>query len=381
VRAAQNLHDASGDFLGLLEPSCDVPYLLVSDGGRLRWAFPAANPSLLRASMAVYTPGTARGITAWYAARVASRAGLSRVIPARRGTLHAPLSRSFATVMGLDEIHLSVASSFDGRRCVVGILDAQGRSRGFAKIAMSSDPDAVARLRREAEVLQRLSGMIESVDIPRVIHVGRLGEFEVMVVTPITGHPGLRPSRLTRKQIEAAVDLFSFRGLPTTIGQHLDIEASQPEWTHRVEAVRAATAAVADRPITSGLVHGDFAAWNLLERRGRLGIVDWEQAQFDGLPFWDLWYYSVQAAVISRSTGALQRVRAAIRGKGPLGDILSRYAARLHIPSDLAPHVLLVFLARTGGPLIDRARAGAPDARRGVPLWMRFLDETLEVLR
>lgn len=370
----------SDAFLGLLQPGGDAPYLVIHDGDRPRWAFPTSSTNVLRASMAVYTPGTVRALTAWYGAGLLLGAGLGRLLPGRRGLARFSLSEQLSTLSGCAAARFAVASSFDGTRCVVGIIDEAGVSRAFAKIARSDDGPATERLRAEAAILDRLAGSVGDVRVPRVLHVGEVEDHFALVMTSVGGQPGVHPSRLGRRRAEAAAEIFAIEGKTTSLGEHLELDVEHPAWSRRLGAVRNATDAVADVPVPSGVVHGDFAAWNLLEDRGRVGIVDWEQARFDGLPFWDLWHFSVQAAALARSSGALRAIREAIRGRGTLAATMRRYAERCGVPDGLAPDVLLVYLVTTGIGLIQAASRGASDARSALAFRGRLLDEALEVL-
>lgn len=367
-------------FLGLLEPGGDVPYLMIDAGGRPRWAFPSSTTEVLRSSMTVYTPGTARAVAAWFGARLLLEMGLGQFLPGRHRRCEFLLGEMLSTVSGCATPHFAVASSFDGNRCVVGVIDQDGVSRAFAKVARAGDQRAVRRLTTEAEILGRLSGSVGSVRVPQVLHVGALGDYFALTLTSVTGQPGFHPARLGHRRAAAAAEIFSFRGETTTLAHHLEVTADHPTWERRLDDVRAATAAVADIPMASGVVHGDFAAWNLLEDRGRIGIVDWEQARFDGLPFWDLWHFSVQAAALARSSGALRAIRGAIRGRGMLADTMRWYATRCDIPAGLAPDVLLVYLVTTGIGLIGAASRGAADARRALAFRGRLLDDAVGAL-
>jgi hypothetical protein len=369
------------EFLGLLERGGDTPYLVISDEGRPRWAFPTSPTSVLRASMAVYTPGTARAVAAWYGAGAIAAVGLGTLLPGRRRSVHLPLTDALSRIAGIGEAHLAVASSFQGDRCVVAIIDSTGRPRAFAKIAPIEDAGAAERLQTEARTLERVSAAVTHVRVPSVLHLGTLGRHLALVVTVVPGRPGFHPSRLSWRRADAAAEIFSVRGPSTTIDEHLALDVTDPAWRRRLAEVRAATRAVADVPLATGIVHGDFAAWNLLEYRGRVGIVDWEQARFDGLPFWDLWHFVVQAAGLARSSGSLRAVREAIRGRGPLVQTLDRYAEMCEVPSGIATDILLVYLLRTALGLIDAAELGAGDARRGLAFRTRLLDEALEIAR
>ena len=376
-----SITDTGEDFLGSLEPGGDVPYLVVSDGRRARWALPTDSPEVLSTSMAVYSPGTLTGLAAWRGAGLAAGAGLGSLLPGSRRVFHPRLAGTLAEIVGTTEVFLAVASSSDGRRLVVGIVDAFGQIRGFAKIALRSDPVATASLQREAANLRHLAARMQALNVPAVLHLGPVEDYEVLAITAISGRPGLHPSRMTRRRVDAAVRIFSVRGSVTTIDEQLDITADHPVWDRRILAARDATAAVADLPVPTGLVHGDFAAWNMLEDRGRVvGVVDWEQAMFSGLPFWDLWHFCVMAAGPGRSNGALSAIRCAARGKGELARAVDCYAAACGVPAGFAQDVLLVYLARTGAEGIEQARAGVEEVQRGVAFKGRLLDELLEVM-
>jgi tRNA A-37 threonylcarbamoyl transferase component Bud32 len=368
------------NFLGTLEPDGRIPYLLVPSGPKPRWAFPMVDRRVLKASMSVYMPGTARAIAAWYAAALTAGTGLGSLLPGARRSVDAPMARELAAIVGLQEAYLAVASSFDGERCVIAIVDAHGNLRGFAKVARGDDAVSIARLQTEADVLRRLETTIPGIELPRVLRDGRMGELEVLVITAIRGRPGVHPSKLTRRRVDAAAQIFSVRGKATTISQQLDFEMEDARWAERLEAVRTASEAVADLPLPSGLVHGDFAAWNLIEHGRRVGVVDWEHANFDGLPYWDVWHFSVQAAGPARSDFALHAIHRAVRGEGKLGEALNRYATMSGVPVGLAPDVLLVYLVRRASTVIERSRLNVEDANRALPFLGRLLDEALEVL-
>jgi hypothetical protein len=108
--------------------------------------------------------------------------------------------------------------------------------------------------------------------------------------------------------------------------------------------------------------------------------VDWEQARFAGLPFWDAWHFTVQAASLARSSGALRAIREAIRGYGALAETLRRYAERCDVPAGISSDVLLVYLVETGIGLIEAASHGAIDARQALAFRGRLLDEAIGVL-
>lgn len=372
---------ARDDFPGLLEPGGDVPYLVVSHAGRPRWAFPMSDPKVLAASMTVHTPTTAHAVAAWHAAVVAARAGFGSLLPGRHRRFRARLAPSLAKVVGIDPIHVSVAESFHGGRWVLGMLDGSGVVHGYAKLASTADPVSVSRLRGEAETLTRLQGRLGGLAVPKVLHLGPLEDFEALVITPVVGRPGFDPAMLTKRRVDAAVRIFSIRGPATTIADHLDVSIDDAAWRGRIDAVRAITEGVSDIPLPSGLVHGDFAAWNLIDDGRRVGVIDWDEARFEGLPFWDLWHFAVLGAVTIGNERMRRRIHLAVRGEGMLAESIQAYAEASGVPAGIAPDVLLLYLVQHGIAVRQRAEAGASDARRGLVRWERLLDELIETLR
>jgi hypothetical protein len=115
----------------------------------------------------------------------------------------------------------------------------------------------------------------------------------------------------------------------------------------------------------------------VLDHADRIGIVDWEQARFDGLPFWDLWHFPVQAASLARSTSANRAIHRALQRRGPLWSAVRTYARACDVSEELAIPVLLVYLLTTGASLIQKRDAGGADAIQSLKYRARLLDEAL----
>jgi aminoglycoside phosphotransferase (APT) family kinase protein len=125
-------------------------------------------------------------------------------------------------------------------------------------------------------------------------------------------------------------------------------------------------------------VHGDFAPWNLLEAGRSVGVVDWEEARFVGLPYWDLWHYAVQTATLTRRSRSIRALHRAIRREGPLWLALRSYATSLDIPVDLGSAILPVYLAATG---VRQARGDDTDEGNRAEIFRRrLLEEALEAM-
>jgi Phosphotransferase enzyme family len=366
-----------GEFLGLLDEPGRTPYLVISSGGRPRWALPASNGRVLRSAISVYTPGTLRGVAAWYGARGLTHVGLTGLLPGQRRSGRPPLAESLQRITGVDPIEVAVASSNDGERCVLAILDRSGRAQSFAKVALTSEsPES---LRHEAQVLRSVSNKLAHVVVPSVLYSGPLEGLEALVLTAVPGRPSLNPARLSERRVQAAASVFSIRGGSAGLAEAMgSIDVADAHWSKQAEVVAAIVSERVDIPAPTGLVHGDFAAWNVLDHADLVGVIDWERARFDGLPFWDLWHFPVQAASLARSTLADRAIHRALQRRGPLWSAVQRYARACDVSDEFALPVLLVYLVTTGVELIESKRAGKADAIRSLRYRARLLDDALE---
>ena len=97
------------------------------------------------------------------------------------------------------------------------------------------------------------------------------------------------------------------------------------------------------------LQHGDPGTWNLVvDEADRTVFLDWESAELDGLPLWDLLYFARSYVVAaSRRSGLRDRLDAASRhllDASPLGDrvaaIVDDYRARVGVPGEAVEALL-----------------------------------------
>ena len=367
------------EFLELFREEGSASYVVLSAEGRPRWVLPLAGRRVLRSALAVYTPVTLRGLAAWHGVRAVVSCGFGRLLPGRRLSARPPLMDSVSPLIGIERGHVAAASSFDGERGVLCVIDDSGRIRAFVKLAWSDQHEE--SLRRESDTLERLKGMPPTVRLPRVIFSGELEGFATLVITPVRGRPRLRPGGLGEQLVQASSTIFRFGAGRRPLAAALPlIQTEDPEWSRLLGETRDAIEPWAERSVPVGLVHGDFAPWNLLEAGRSVGVVDWEKARFDGLPFWDLWHYVVQTAALTRRPRSTKALHRAIRGEGPLWHALRSYASSADIPVELGRVILPLYLASTGAQLVRGAGNGEPAQADSRSFRRRLLEEALEVL-
>lgn len=94
---------------------------------------------------------------------------------------------------------------------------------------------------------------------------------------------------------------------------------------------------------TRGRIHGDFAPWNLLWDGRKWFLIDWEESEPDGPPFYDIFHFFVQSHIILGSPSE-EVILAGVRGHGPVGDALAAFSQGADIDLDPMGHSFLEYL-------------------------------------
>jgi hypothetical protein len=275
-----------------------------------RWFLPRAPAANAKAGLSVYHPVTWRSRAGWETARVVTGLGALRL---RHGSSLLP-REVWEAVRDLIPSGggLSVARANHPGRFLALVFDGGGRPVVFAKVAR--DTIGARALHSEREALRRFGPMLPNpLFAPAVIRESE----GVLVLGPIDWRPRSRAWRL-----------------PEEVGYALG-------------AFFASTSADGGR---TGVAHGDFAPWNLLETSSGWAVIDWENCRECADPYYDLFHYLVQ----SNSELRRPRKRAIIDGlmpRGWVGATVEAYSTGSGIDIFEARHLLARYLAVSGAML------------------------------
>jgi hypothetical protein len=185
-------------------------------------------------------------------------------------------------------------------------------------VKMTRDPAFNGRLENEVAMLRRLEqvDLGRDVLIPRAVALGESAGLAIAVETRVGGDPFAARARIgpADPAFRSAVDWLTRMGVATrtpadstVLREALTLSV---ERCHGLYGFTAAEHALlleqVERVVGGGcptvLIHGDPGTWNLLlTADGRLGILDWEAAEPDGLPLWDLFHLVRAYATLASS--------------------------------------------------------------------------------
>lgn len=331
---AVGVHRRSGD----RTPGSVDEYLLLPSGRRPRLLVPHERRA---AAAVVRHQGADRG----GAHRVASgllacglRAGLGRWWPDRlrvsrpAGAPSATLPAHLAHVLGSDlVVAMRLTPPRANRKPVLQLLGPDGRTLGYAKLAVDALTDALVEAETGAlrTLATRFPGIVE---LPSVLHAGRWQDRALLVQSALPVESARRP--LTGQLLVRAV------GEIAALGRVDDVELdTSPFWADlrsriaglpRGEAadrlrgsVARLGAAAGGTRVSLGASHGDWTPWNAAALGDRVLVWDWERFRSAVPRGFDLLHHGFQRDVVAGTDDAAAAARRLVDGAAtrlaPLG--------------------------------------------------------------
>ncbi|MEX1171240.1 MAG: aminoglycoside phosphotransferase family protein [Chloroflexota bacterium] len=253
---------------------------------------------------------------------------------------------------------VAARGDYDSQKVLV-LLAARGAPAPTGMVKVTRSAAHAGRLRNEADALRRLQDLAPSAGrVPVPWFAGDHAERAVLGASLMAGVPFA--ARATWSADDPALadalgwltDLATVTARPVparevgaTLLRLLERYARiQAPDSDELAALRHRFQSLADLPDAIPVVmqHGDPGTWNLLlDPTGRTVFLDWEAAETNGLPLWDLLYlFRSYAVTVGRRSGVRDRSEAAARhllGASPLADRLvdavATYVRRVGVPA------------------------------------------------
>jgi hypothetical protein len=330
-----------------------LPYAVIQGNHGPRWMLPQRS-RLTNAILGEWRPYGLFTHFCWRGVRLAARCGALAYLP---GTAQARLPRDAgkrilerAGFAGDAEAPLILVGNTESTRKLLVFLAAGARGNIVIKVPLG--PLARASLSHEAKVLAGLDGGFGA---PRLL------DFRLDTGAALTEYlPGrLGSRRLKPEYLQLLIDMarrgevVTLRGRATILRERLGRHAGYGQARGTVEQTLARLENGAELP--AALVHGDFAPWNLRHRAdGGCGLIDWEQAEWAGMPMHDLChFFCMQAKLFAPRTFFAETLEREGSWR--------RYLAALRIPETLLRPLEAAFLLES----LERAWAWGPEESAG----------------
>ncbi|MGC9157430.1 MAG: hypothetical protein ACP5FH_00465 [Terracidiphilus sp.] len=333
-----------GEIVDALEIGCNAAdqrqlFLILPGNHGPRWLIPA-RPGAAASVLGAWRPYTPLSRMKWLALRMAEFTGWLRLAPAVSTTTvsSAGVSRWLGR-RGLEgptgEMVVLVGNPSPDRKLIVFLLDEASRPAAVLKIGLTEGGGS--SILHEAEVLGRLESCGYAAKVLSVDPDRRIAAQEYV--------QGAMPGRRFRNEY---LDLLcrlprsgSSRSLTVLAGEMASrLAPFRDELERMLSGVldRALDCLDCNATVATVLAHKDFAPWNL-RRHPRQGyvLVDWEWADFDGLPAYDLLHFHLND---ERLFGGGAKVYAALRG----GTTCAEYFRRLDLDPKLLPRLAIAYL-------------------------------------
>lgn len=250
--------------------------------------------------------------------------------------------RSMACKAGIDIQNyrwgLSARGNYNTRKVLVFLFNPEGDSEG------ERSPDLVAkivredslnyRLENEFQALRKLSetGFVEQAIAPEAAFFGLHRGLAVVGETMIQGSPFLQRTRATadcdyaRSAIDWIVDLGAETANPA-LASSAEVAGVMEKLLERFSEIyrpatpnyeflarQIATIAAVQEAFPLVFQHGDPGSWNaIVTAEDRVTFLDWEAAEPEGMPLWDLFYFQRSYCMVSARKKGVHDRQAAIR--------------------------------------------------------------------
>ena len=263
------------------------------------------------------------------AVRLAGRRGIVVGVPSERttGQQPPPLPGALAgrAEIGLDGRNwaFSAPGAYNSQKVLYLLFDRQGEGPEYV-VKMTRDPAFNGRLENEWRALTLLAeqGIGDVETLPRPTFLGRNAGLAVLGETAVGGAPFLERTEATAQcphaldAVEWLVDLAgATAGRPVGAAEAAAALGMLRDRFHELytpdpglrsflgDQIDHVAASASEFPLV--FQHGDPGCWNLVvTQSGRLGFLDWEAAEPNGMPLWDLFYFLRSYGVaVSRAAG------------------------------------------------------------------------------
>jgi hypothetical protein len=314
-------------------------YLAIPGNSGPRWLIPARSQASA-AVLSSWRPYSFSGRAKWLAIQMAARAGLlqlassvSSVAISRVGSLR--WFERCAVRSRTGEMVILVGNPSSSRKLIVFLLDDAHRIAAVLKIGVTAGGGA--SILHEAEVLGKLEGFSWAPKILSV-HPDLRAAAQGYVHGGLAGR-SFRPEYLNLLcQLPRSGSSLNLADLAGTVAKTLNPFKAELDKIAPYILSRSLASLDLDFDLPTLLVHGDFVPWNIrITPDSSCVLIDWEFADFAGLPGFDLFHFQFSN---DRLFGSKRGSYSAIRASSAC----AQYLRRMDLDAKLLPRLVIAYL-------------------------------------
>jgi thymidylate kinase len=195
---------------------------------------------------------------------------------------------------------ISLGTPGRNRKPVIQVLSQKGETVAYAKVGWNEATNALVR--NEADVCGYLSAAcFAAFAVPAVLYAGWWEDRFLCIQSAPTDNIETAPQKLASEYVAVLEELRSFhiRWMPlkeSAFWRKLSQRVATLQDSFHGDILQQGLCRLEESHHTLPFYfcHGDFAPWNAHLLNGRLFIFDWEYADFEAPPLWDLFHFAVQ---------------------------------------------------------------------------------------
>jgi hypothetical protein len=274
-----------------------------------RWFIPLEAAAVSSAAFNLYTPARLSARLIRSAARALASMHLpiwyrDQIVIAQRqpSPLESAAQRWFPGASLFVALSAGAPEGARNRKASAAIIDASGKLLAFLKIADSGLSRHLQQ--NEAAMLRALPEAASRLSLPRLIAAEEIDGVFVTAQTPLPGRPapvefGPSHRRLLDCFCADRADIPANTDLVRELGAR--IAALSPPRPELAEAMESISPLLRRHSMPVGIMHGDFAPWNLRQHRGQTAAFDWEYGLLNGPAGLDEIHYRLQVGFLMRN--------------------------------------------------------------------------------
>lgn len=368
-------------------------YALVPGYSAPRWIIPLGDRRAASASLRLYNPQSLKGKLLKHIVRHLAYFGIQSTWASDRLLLasrvrrdsqstnngkaqNASLIEFLQDMLDTRDAYFAFSTGTPGyyRKTTVQVMSRESRPIAYAKIAYTQQAQKL--LMQEARILRRLAGMcLSKGHVPRLLYAGQFHKNELIVQSASPEETRSGPRQLDIRHIEFLAEIFNQTSVPKPFSESEywsrlknDVDSLRDrvsgDWHRRLkDGLDICGSVLANKVMSLGLCHRDFAPWNTYLERGRLYVFDWEYATEQGIPFWDIFHFAFYPKIIVSHWSGKQLINYWKHRK--LRRLLTQYAQNTGVDVTLIPVCFLLYFIEVSCFYLDMfTRDGLWNAQR-----------------